>query len=82
MKRYHVKQNTLCRLVDIINQTETPFYTTKDHTFTKSDVALEPVSWLKDHKQVISEYGFRSGDEQQRAKYILVVPAIHVEVVQ
>ena len=80
MKHFHVKQDTPCRLVDTYKQMESPFTTTKDNTFDSKDLVFDPVSWLKDHGQVINEYGFRSGDVQQRARYILVVPMVHVEV--
>jgi hypothetical protein len=80
MKQFFVKMGTLCRLVDVISGTEQPYSTSHDNTFTRDDVVFDPVAWLVDHKEVISEYGFRSGDVRQRARYVLVVPSTHVEV--
>jgi hypothetical protein len=80
MKQYIVKQGAQCRLVDTLIGTERPFVTTQDNTFVKGDIVFDPVTWFKDHNEVISEYGFRSGDVRQRARYILVVPMVDVGV--
>jgi hypothetical protein len=80
MKQFFVKSGVVCRLVDVPAGTERPYVTTHDNTFVSGDIVFDPVNWLKEHKEVISEYGFRSGDVRQRARYVLVVPMVHVEV--
>jgi hypothetical protein len=80
MKTFKVPEGTLCRVVDLFLKTDTAYTTTHLNEFTTKDVVFEPVSWLENHNEVIGEYGFRGGNVQQRARYVMVVPMIHVEV--
>jgi hypothetical protein len=67
-------------LVDTFNKTDVPFVTTQDNTFVARDIVFDPKSWYESHHEVIAEYGFRGGNVQQRARYILVVPMVNVEI--
>lgn len=81
MKLFKVQQGTSCRLVNVEAQTEKPFVTRKELLLDREDVLFDPVSVYNNSKQIVSEYAIVQGDAEQRAKYVLIVPAIFVEII-
>jgi hypothetical protein len=80
MKLFKIQEGTAARLVNVEKQTEQPFVTRKELLLDCEDILFDPVSVYNQTKQIISEYGIMQGDIDQRAKYVLIVPAIFVEI--
>lgn len=77
MKYYTVAKGSPARLVHVVKGIEKPYDVTKDLEFTEDDVLINPAI---DPTHRMHEFGFLSGDADQRKKYVLVIDVKHVEV--
>lgn len=77
MKEYTVAKGSPARLVHVVKGIEKPFDVTKDMVFSEDDVLIDP---SLDPTHRMHEFGFLSGDADQRKKYVLVIDVKHVEI--
>lgn len=75
---YTVAEGTAGRLVNIQTATERPHALRADMVFQEDDVVFTPATIMAQHRVVTRDYGFRTGDASQRAKYVWVVDGRHV----
>lgn len=80
MMNYHIAEGTVGRLINLETKVETTFSLRKSVVLTDSDLEFSPSSMFAQMSEITSDYGFRTGTSEQRAKYVWIVSMNYVKM--
>lgn len=78
MKQFKVAKGTIGRLISVHKELEREYPLSEDKVFSEEDVVFSPVSMWEDFRRRTREYGFKTGNAEQRARFVWVIDSKHV----